>query len=615
MIKDPASFFGRKRELASIYARLRGSELQCCSIVGSRRIGKSSLLFHLSRPEVYRQHLGDRAERYLFVLLDPLELPSPTAERFFQALLERLEAVGGDRLRIDAQRDANYDGMLRFITRCADEGWRFVFCLDEFERLAASPHLDSDFFGYLRSLTKYDVTYVTASKSGLERLCRQGRIDTSLFWNIFSQIDLGLMADEEARALITVPFERAGIPLSEEERERVLRLAGPHPFFIQVACFELFELKRSDSRLTEGDYRRWEEGFRSEARRHFEYAWDQLSGEDQKALQDLTVEGRVPAGWRLRRLKSKALIVQIEGGPRPFSQAFEDFIRNSVPPPAEAEVASEGAAEPLIVDAEGHWIEYRGRRLRFDERNRREFKLLVFLLERAQTERAPAFIPHMRIYEAIWQDRLVQEAEQGPILTTEQLRKRSYNALKRTKSNLLRLLDEELGYKGELLLSRKRGDEKEYAACYDPKRIVLIRSKEDPLSLAEKILKECYDETADQKRAIDILGRCFSEGLASDEAIRILEDIRFEPAVSQGDTEALKRLRSMVSLQLARCYLALERAHEAYEYLIEVEEVQLRGPDERALASELAHKLSTYFERIGKSEQAERCKLLADWQS
>lgn len=614
MIKDSASFFGRKRELASIYARLQGSELQCCSIVGSRRIGKSSLLFHLSRPEVYRHYLGDRAERYMFVLLDPLELPSPTAERLFQALLERLEAIGGDRLRVDPQRDADYDGMLRFITRCADEGWRFVFCLDEFERLAANPHLDSDFFGYLRSLTKYQVTYVTASKSSLERLCHRGRIDTSLFWNIFSQMDLGLMTDEEAHELITVPFERAGISLSEEERGRVLRLAGPHPFFIQVACFELFELKRSGSRLTEEDYRKWEEGFHSEARPHFEYAWDQLSGEDRKALQDLTVEGRVPAGWRLRGLKSKALIVQKEGGPRPFSQAFEDFILSNVPT-AIGEETGLGPVESLTVNVEERYIEYRGRRLRFDERNRREFKLLVFLLERSYAEGAPDYLPHVRLYEVIWQDLLDQEAEQGLILSPDQLRKRSYNALKRIKSNLLRLLKEELGYEGELLLSRKRGYEKEYAACYDPKRIVLIKPKEDPLSLAEKILKECYDETGDQKRAIDALRRCFSEGLVGDEVIRILEDIRFEPAVSQGDSEALKQLRSIASLQLARCYLMLERAQEAYEYLIEVEQAQLTGPDERALVSELAHKLGAYFEGIGKAEQAKRCRQLADRQS
>ena len=47
-VNDPAMFFGRRHELNEIAAFLRGN--QSISIVGPRKIGKTSLLFHLMRP-------------------------------------------------------------------------------------------------------------------------------------------------------------------------------------------------------------------------------------------------------------------------------------------------------------------------------------------------------------------------------------------------------------------------------------------------------------------------------------------------------------------------------------------------------------------------------------
>ena len=57
-ITDPAKFVGRKAELRRIAALLETAhtgQMQSVSIVGERRIGKSSLLFHLK--QVYPQWL------------------------------------------------------------------------------------------------------------------------------------------------------------------------------------------------------------------------------------------------------------------------------------------------------------------------------------------------------------------------------------------------------------------------------------------------------------------------------------------------------------------------------------------------------------------------------
>ncbi|MGH9843151.1 MAG: hypothetical protein ACREEM_30810 [Blastocatellia bacterium] len=46
-VTNPEDFFGRKDELEIVLSRLRS--MQCVSIVGERRIGKSSLLYHLTQ--------------------------------------------------------------------------------------------------------------------------------------------------------------------------------------------------------------------------------------------------------------------------------------------------------------------------------------------------------------------------------------------------------------------------------------------------------------------------------------------------------------------------------------------------------------------------------------
>ncbi len=61
-VTNPEDFFGRKDELATILTRLQS--LQCVSIVGERRIGKSSLLAEAETGRqtdlAPRQHLGER---------------------------------------------------------------------------------------------------------------------------------------------------------------------------------------------------------------------------------------------------------------------------------------------------------------------------------------------------------------------------------------------------------------------------------------------------------------------------------------------------------------------------------------------------------------------------
>src|SRR5215468_7640113 len=86
-IKDDRGFFGRSRELATIFSRIDAGEPQSVSIVGERRIGKSSLLRAVSRR---KERLLRRPDEFVFAYLDLHEKVHGDTSHFFAALIEEL---------------------------------------------------------------------------------------------------------------------------------------------------------------------------------------------------------------------------------------------------------------------------------------------------------------------------------------------------------------------------------------------------------------------------------------------------------------------------------------------------------------------------------------------
>lgn len=82
VIKNPDDFFGRKLSLINVFDLL--SKLTSCSIVGPRRIGKSSLLYHLTHKSTYTHYLSDHEPAsYVFAFLDLQEFSGLEPDDFF----------------------------------------------------------------------------------------------------------------------------------------------------------------------------------------------------------------------------------------------------------------------------------------------------------------------------------------------------------------------------------------------------------------------------------------------------------------------------------------------------------------------------------------------------
>src|SRR5262252_5210507 len=85
VITNPDEFFGREQEIGEIVSRLR--EMQSSSVVGERRIGKSSLLYHLFQAGWLS--INDSAYRLFY--FDLMDARCHTAAEFLRSILRGLE--------------------------------------------------------------------------------------------------------------------------------------------------------------------------------------------------------------------------------------------------------------------------------------------------------------------------------------------------------------------------------------------------------------------------------------------------------------------------------------------------------------------------------------------
>lgn len=289
-IRDPAYFFGRETETAQALSLLRNG--QSVSVVGQRRIGKTSLLFHLANPAIFLAHGLDPAQ-HLFVYLDCGGWSNLPPAEIFQFLLEEIT----DALPPQAAAKfpappgpLTYRAFERAIRGVTQQGWRPIFLLDEFERLSLNPTLDPDFFSGLRALSaRYPIAYVTASKTPLLELTyANASALSSPFFNIFASLRLGLFGEPTARKLLVELAAKSSTSFSESLLDFLLMLAGPHPLLLQIAGFHAIELiwQRGDS-LSDSDLSELHMRFSDSVSEHFSYYWRNLSPEAQRLLATL----------------------------------------------------------------------------------------------------------------------------------------------------------------------------------------------------------------------------------------------------------------------------------------------------------------------------------------
>jgi len=327
-IKAAKHFYGRTRETSRALQMVTNG--QSVSVVGPRRIGKTSLLFHLSDSAVRAEH-GPIAEESVFVYIDSEMLGGRSRSDILRFILQET-ADQTDYKRMDIPQVENYRSFEHTIRELVRPGQQLVYLIDEFDCLSKNPSLDADFFSFLRSLTvRYNIAFVTASIAPLLALIDDGGKLSSSFFNIFVPIQLGLFREDDARQLIRGPSQAAGTEFSRSTEDFILDLAGPHPFFLQIACFHAFELLREYPSFDEPARRRMKELVQSDLSCHFQYFISRLSEEEKRVLARLldTERSEKPTTV-LEALEQKCLVHRRDENFSFASRAFAHFVREQI---------------------------------------------------------------------------------------------------------------------------------------------------------------------------------------------------------------------------------------------------------------------------------------------
>jgi class 3 adenylate cyclase len=178
MLPSAGMFFGREAQVRRIMGRLSAERPQSVSIVGERRIGKSSLLNHLASPAT-RLALQPDAERYLYLFLDFQQLRTIGETEFLGLIFAGLRRQLGEGSELEVGED--FDGLRALAEGVAAAGLRLVLLADEFESVTKNERLGAELYSFLRSLANnYPFFLQMACSAWFEYLEDEGRAAAEL---------------------------------------------------------------------------------------------------------------------------------------------------------------------------------------------------------------------------------------------------------------------------------------------------------------------------------------------------------------------------------------------------------------------------------------------------
>jgi hypothetical protein len=349
-ISNPTRFFGRSREVDRVFSRLCNAEFESSSLVGDRRIGKTSLLNFIAHPQVRcRYNLG--GPDYIFVYVDLQMVDgNTTPTRLWQRLLKQLERQCQDETIKEIARSSTKAEPLDAFTldelfeEIDHRSQHVVLLLDEFEQVTANKNFGPEFFYALRSLAiHHKLALVTSSRRELIDLCHSETVRSSPFFNIFANISVSLLAQEDARRLISDSLAGSDVLFSADEVDFLLDMTGPHPYFLQAACSFMFD-GHCRKLLPDARKESVQKAFRAEAASHLSDYWHNSDDHEKTALTAIALlERKGKGGGRsfnihdleevcsrseqtITRLEKRGLVVSQESRHALFSSSLGEWI-------------------------------------------------------------------------------------------------------------------------------------------------------------------------------------------------------------------------------------------------------------------------------------------------
>jgi hypothetical protein len=247
-VKDPRLFFGRTAKYTQIKKYL--SENKSIALIGERKIGKTSLFWYLKRVLVN--------DGFVPIYIDLQGMLPRTNATFLRTLLDEIKKellkfdeaniISADlqKISLEINRDESVSELFRRILNSYESCLKrlreknvhvksFVIMIDEIELL--KEFNGGGLFSFLRSIIE-ERDYVVFVVAGHDVLLNITKDESSPFFNMFKNIQLKGISEDGAKKLIHDPVADYGVTHDEQSVERILKLTGRNPYYIQVICGE-----------------------------------------------------------------------------------------------------------------------------------------------------------------------------------------------------------------------------------------------------------------------------------------------------------------------------------------------------------------------------------------
>lgn len=204
-LADPVDLYGRDSERIKLISRVH--KKASTSIIGPRRVGKTWLMQYLML--VAPNELGPT---YRIGYLDATLPSCKTIPGFTNTVLKEL----GYSPLIPSDTQSDLSTLEKMIEDLYSQHVTPVLCIDEFEGLEKKQGFNAEFFSGLRALaTRGKMVLIVASKIPLTRLVSE-EIKTSKFYNIFENIQLRHLNEQQAKDFIQRKSKQAGFTPEEQ---------------------------------------------------------------------------------------------------------------------------------------------------------------------------------------------------------------------------------------------------------------------------------------------------------------------------------------------------------------------------------------------------------------
>lgn len=316
-IQNKEMFFGRAEEVAQLQDALQVGNHK--ALIGLRRIGKSSLLYHIC----HHTDLPRPANGQITLVPVYMDLHNPDLRSiagFGQFILKEVSRRTNEPL----PSVTNVVELNTVLEGLNDKKYRPLLCLDEVEKMMEHLCFSADFFENLRYLgANSKVTFLTSSLHPLEEVVQHGG-KTSPFFNIFTRLEIKGLDDAAARDLLTKPFSRAArVPPPTQHLDFVLSHCGHYPLFLQIAGSILWQSSAVDQLAFQAK-------FEAQAQDSLRQLWGGLSPAEQTAVTTLAKGDSLPEET-IHDLERTGLVERGPANqPRLFSQTFAGLVQKGV---------------------------------------------------------------------------------------------------------------------------------------------------------------------------------------------------------------------------------------------------------------------------------------------